>query len=205
MALGNPGLNGPRGRLAQASVPAGRQRPARRRLRAGGDIRSVDRPGARYLAIGRHLNGRPKLKKSNSLIGTALRLLTEDPSNQAALKTSLGTLTRVLDVVNWHAITKDDPKEWLYFCEQFLGETGGAFEQRAAQRFIDQIDHRRQRKARNCDLSSCANWRGSKRHSRAWIMTSSISSVLKRVRAQGILHERTIAHKYGFMEMRARP
>ncbi len=61
-----------------------------------------------------------ELKKSNSLIGTALRLLTEDPSNQEALKTSLGTLTRVLDVVNWHTITKDDPKEWLYFYEQFL-------------------------------------------------------------------------------------
>jgi hypothetical protein len=61
-----------------------------------------------------------ELKKSNSLIGTALRLLTEDSSNQEALKTSLGTLTRVLDVVNWHTITKDDPKEWLYFYEQFL-------------------------------------------------------------------------------------
>ena len=61
-----------------------------------------------------------ELKKSNSLIGTALRLLTEDTSNQEALKTSLGTLTRVLGVVNWHTITKDDPKEWLYFYEQFL-------------------------------------------------------------------------------------
>jgi hypothetical protein len=61
-----------------------------------------------------------ELKKSNSLIGTALRLLTENPSNQQALKTSLDTLTRVLDVVNWHTITKDDPKEWLYFYEQFL-------------------------------------------------------------------------------------
>lgn len=61
-----------------------------------------------------------ELRKSNSLIGTALRLLTEDPSNQRALKTSLDTLTRVLDVVNWHTITKDDPKEWLYFYEQFL-------------------------------------------------------------------------------------
>ena len=36
------------------------------------------------------------------------------------MKTSLGTLTRVLGVVNWHTITKDDPKEWLYFYEQFL-------------------------------------------------------------------------------------
>jgi hypothetical protein len=62
-----------------------------------------------------------KLKKqSNSLIGTALRLLTENPANQQALKTSLGTLTRVLDVVNWHDISKDKPEAWLYFYEQFL-------------------------------------------------------------------------------------
>lgn len=61
-----------------------------------------------------------KLKKSNSLIGTALRLLTEDPSNQDALKTSLGTLTRVLDAVNWHTISKDKPEAWLYFYEDFL-------------------------------------------------------------------------------------
>ncbi|HUE12450.1 MAG TPA: type ISP restriction/modification enzyme, partial [Steroidobacteraceae bacterium] len=61
-----------------------------------------------------------ELKKSNSLIGTALRLLTEDPSNQEALKTSLGTLTRVLDAVNWHTISKDKPEAWLYFYEDFL-------------------------------------------------------------------------------------
>ena len=36
-----------------------------------------------------------ELKKSKSLIGTALRLLTDDVYNQEALKTSLGTLTRV--------------------------------------------------------------------------------------------------------------
>jgi Type ISP C-terminal specificity domain/N-6 DNA Methylase len=61
-----------------------------------------------------------ELKKSNSLIGTALRLLTEDPSNQNALKTSLGTLTRVLNEVNWHTISKDKPEAWLYFYEAFL-------------------------------------------------------------------------------------
>jgi hypothetical protein len=61
-----------------------------------------------------------ELKKSNSLIGTALRLLTEDTSNQEALKTSLGTLTRVLDAVNWHTISKDKPEAWLYFYEDFL-------------------------------------------------------------------------------------
>ena len=46
--------------------------------------------------------------------------MTEDPSNQEALKTSLGTLTRVLDAVNWHTISKDKPEAWLYFYEDFL-------------------------------------------------------------------------------------
>ncbi len=61
-----------------------------------------------------------ELRKSNSLIGTALRLLTEDSSNQEALKTSLGTLTRVLDAVDWHTVSKDKPEAWLYFYEDFL-------------------------------------------------------------------------------------
>ena len=43
-----------------------------------------------------------KLGQTNSLIGAALRLLTDDADNQETLKTSLGTLTRVLDAVNWH-------------------------------------------------------------------------------------------------------
>ena len=63
---------------------------------------------------------RSELRKSNSLIGTALRLLTDDVTNQEALKTSLDTLTRVLDEVNWHAISKDKPDAWLYFYEHFL-------------------------------------------------------------------------------------
>jgi len=61
-----------------------------------------------------------RLKKSNSLIGTALNLLTEDESSQKALKTSLGTLCRVLDEVDWHRISKDKPEAWLYFYEDFL-------------------------------------------------------------------------------------
>jgi len=61
-----------------------------------------------------------ELRKTNSLIGTALRLLTEDSANQEALKTSLGTLTRVLNEVNWHTISKDKPEAWLYFYEDFL-------------------------------------------------------------------------------------
>ena len=61
-----------------------------------------------------------ELRKSNSLIATALRLLTDDVTNQEALKTSLATLTRVLDEVDWHAISKDKPEAWLYFYEDFL-------------------------------------------------------------------------------------
>lgn len=61
-----------------------------------------------------------ELRKSNSLIATALRLLTDDVTNQEALKTSLATLSRVLDAVNWHTISKDKPEAWLYFYEDFL-------------------------------------------------------------------------------------
>ncbi|MCW5777290.1 MAG: N-6 DNA methylase, partial [Phycisphaeraceae bacterium] len=61
-----------------------------------------------------------ELRKTNSLIGTALRLLTDDDANRRALKTSLDTLARVLDVVNWHTLSKDKPEAWLYFYEDFL-------------------------------------------------------------------------------------
>lgn len=60
------------------------------------------------------------LEKSSSLIGAALRLLTDSVENQATLQTSLGTLTRVLDAVDWSAISKDNPDAWLYFYEDFL-------------------------------------------------------------------------------------
>ena len=59
------------------------------------------------------------LSQTNSLIGTALRLLTDDAANQT-LQTSLGTLTRVLDVVDWSKISRGDPEAWLYFYEDFL-------------------------------------------------------------------------------------
>jgi hypothetical protein len=61
-----------------------------------------------------------KLGQTNSLIGAALRLLTDDADNQKTLKTSLGTLTRVLDAVDWHAISNGNPDAWLYFYEDFL-------------------------------------------------------------------------------------
>ncbi len=61
-----------------------------------------------------------QLAQTNSLIGTALRLLTDDASNEATLKTSLGTLARVLDAVKWPVISKGKADAWLYFYEDFL-------------------------------------------------------------------------------------
>ena len=51
--------------------------------------------------------------------GTSLELVAVE-ENQATLKTSLGTLTRVLDAVHWPTISKGDPDAWLYFYENFL-------------------------------------------------------------------------------------
>lgn len=61
-----------------------------------------------------------RLGETNSLIGTALLLLTDAAENQATLKTSLGTLTRVLDSVHWPTISKGNSDAWLYFYEDFL-------------------------------------------------------------------------------------
>ena len=61
-----------------------------------------------------------ELRHTNTLIGTALRLLTDDADQETALKTSLATLTRVLDAVHWPAVGKGNPDTWLYFYEDFL-------------------------------------------------------------------------------------
>ncbi len=58
-----------------------------------------------------------ELGKANTLIGTALRLLTEQDLN---LGPALDTLTRVLDEVSWAKVSKGDPEAWLYFYENFL-------------------------------------------------------------------------------------
>jgi len=58
-----------------------------------------------------------ELGKTNTLIGAALRLLTEQ---EISLGPSLDTLARVLDVVDWSVIAKGDPEAWLYFYEDFL-------------------------------------------------------------------------------------
>lgn len=61
-----------------------------------------------------------ELSHTSSLIGAALNLLTDNAENQATLKTSLGTLIRVLDAVDWSLIGKGKPDAWLYFYEEFL-------------------------------------------------------------------------------------
>ncbi|HTT82106.1 MAG TPA: N-6 DNA methylase, partial [Rhizomicrobium sp.] len=75
--------------------------------------RGIDlKPGIEAAAI--------HLRQSNSLIGTALRILTESDETRKELDASIRTLTRVLEAVNWHAISKDKPEAWLYFYEDFL-------------------------------------------------------------------------------------
>ena len=61
-----------------------------------------------------------ELRQTNTLVGAALRLLTDDADNEATLKTSLATLTRVLDAVHWPTVSKGNPEAWLYFYEDFL-------------------------------------------------------------------------------------
>jgi hypothetical protein len=60
------------------------------------------------------------LRQSNSLIGAALRLLTDEVDNLKALEMSLGTMARVFDEVNWATLSKGDADAWLYFYEHFL-------------------------------------------------------------------------------------
>lgn len=57
---------------------------------------------------------------THSLIGGALFILTLNTEGHATLKTSVGTLTRVLEVVDWQKISKGEPEAWLYFYEEFL-------------------------------------------------------------------------------------
>ena len=60
------------------------------------------------------------LRRTNTLIGTALRLLTDNPDNQRALATALQTLARVLSAVDWATLSRGRSEAWLYFYEDFL-------------------------------------------------------------------------------------
>ncbi|MBI5270748.1 MAG: N-6 DNA methylase [Burkholderiales bacterium] len=61
-----------------------------------------------------------ELRKTSTLIGTALQLLTESEDTRKALKTSLGTLERVLNAVDWKRVSRGKTDAWLYFYEDFL-------------------------------------------------------------------------------------
>jgi hypothetical protein len=57
------------------------------------------------------------LRSTDSLIGTALGFLTSNPDT---LATSLKSLTRVLEAVDWATVSRGDDDAWLYFYEFFL-------------------------------------------------------------------------------------
>ena len=76
---------------------------------------------ARDIPLGETIEPAAKaLRKTNTLIGSALALFTEDLDDDHPLSTALRTMTRVFGEVDWHAISKDDPEAWLYFYELFL-------------------------------------------------------------------------------------
>ena len=76
---------------------------------------------ARGIAISDLHKAAVELKKTSSLIGTALQLLTDEEDTRRDLATSLLTLERVLEVVDWPKISKGRDDAWLYFYEDFLG------------------------------------------------------------------------------------
>ena len=60
------------------------------------------------------------LAARQSLIGTAMRVLTDNVLKNDTLATSVATLSRVLAVVDWPTISRGQPDVWLYFYEDFL-------------------------------------------------------------------------------------
>ncbi len=75
---------------------------------------------ARGLSVANGLTNAANEIGSNSLIGAALMVLSLSTEKEATLKTSIGTLTRLLEVVEWPKISKGNPDAWLYFYEDFL-------------------------------------------------------------------------------------
>lgn len=76
---------------------------------------------ARNISLDKGIDEAAKvLRRSNSLIGSALRLLTEEADEKHTLSVSLQTITAVLDVVDWEKLSKGEPEAWLYFYELFL-------------------------------------------------------------------------------------
>lgn len=78
---------------------------------------------ARGIALDDDLNEVPRLLRQTrtTLIGAALRLLTDDPDIRKALESALKPLIRVLNAVDWNRVSRGNPEAWLYFYEDFLG------------------------------------------------------------------------------------
>jgi hypothetical protein len=116
------------------------------------------------------------LGKTDTLIGTALRLLTEQ---DLSLGPSLDTMVRVLDKVDWDVIAKGDPEAWLYFYEDFLEITTTACASSPAP------TTRRRRSCRR--WCGCATRRSGRRSGsasrRAWRATRSMSPIRRWDRA----------------------
>jgi hypothetical protein len=86
---------------------------------------------ARGISLGAGIDAAAlELRRTNSLVATALRLLTDDPENKKALQSALDTLSRVLDAVDWPSLTKGDPEAWIYFYEDFLAVYDNALRKR---------------------------------------------------------------------------
>lgn len=60
------------------------------------------------------------LRRTNSMIGEALRLLVDSADVREALDTSLRAMARVFDAVDWPVLSRGNPEAWLYFYEDFL-------------------------------------------------------------------------------------
>jgi hypothetical protein len=76
--------------------------------------RKIDlKPGIDYAA-------KQLAASTNSLIGSALRILVDTPGSEQTLQTSVATMGRVLAEVDWDKISQGNPDSWLYFYEGFL-------------------------------------------------------------------------------------
>lgn len=75
---------------------------------------------ARGISVANGVTGAANSIGTQSLIGAALLVLSLNTEKNAALKTSIGTLSRILEVVDWPKISKGKAEAWLYFYEDFL-------------------------------------------------------------------------------------
>jgi len=72
------------------------------------------------LSLGAEHAAKQLAASTNSLIGSALRILVDTPSSEKTLQTSVATMGRVLAVVDWDKVSRGNPDAWLYFYEGFL-------------------------------------------------------------------------------------